>query len=381
MVPAHSGPPRLGVMGPQGTMGSQGTQSREAPHHRVIVVGGGQAGLATARYLVRAGIDVLVLDDQPGPGGAWRHTWPSMTLFSTSGFSNLPGLPMPPHPGFPPASHVISYLATYEEHHSIPVARPVHVTHVGHDRGRRRFTVRARDGAADGGGSTGGRERTWTADHVVAATGTWSAPFVPHVPGKFGGRQWHSAIYPGPDPFRGSRVAVVGAANSAAQIAAELTRVADVTWFTRHEPRWMPDDVDGRVLFHRNRERMLALLRGDDDPGADSRLGDIVMLPEVLAARDEGRLTATPMFSSLDELDDPGGPAGGADHLIWCTGFRPALGPVRGLLDGRVPAVPGLHLVGYGDWTGPGSATITGVGPHAKAAARAIAAGYGLEIR
>ena len=149
----------------------------------------------------------------------------------------------------------------------------------------------------------------------------------------------------------------------------------------------MPDDVDGRVLFRRNRERMLAILRGEEDPGADSRLGDIVMLPEVLAARDEGRLRATPMFDSLDELNGrgdcqgSGGDDGAFDHLIWCTGFRPALGPVRSLLDGRAPAVPGLHLVGYGDWAGPGSATITGLGPHAKATAAAIAATYGKRVR
>ncbi len=152
---------------------------------------------------------------------------------------------------------------------------------------------------------------------------------------------------------------MVGGANSGAQIAAELTQVADVTWYTRGQPRWMPDDVDGRVLFRRNRQRALAILRGEPDPGADSRLGDIVMVPEVRAARDSGRLRATPMFTSLDEVD--------ADHLIWCTGFRPALGPVRGLLDH-----PDVHLVGYGDWTGPGSATITGVGPYAKEAARRI---------
>ena len=359
------------------------------PAHQVVIVGGGQAGLATARYLLRAGIDVLVLDDQDGPGGAWRHVWPSMTLFSTAEFSNLPGIPMPPFDGFPPASHVIEYLRAYEDRYDIPVERPVHVTRV-------EFRGGAGDSSLDDTSSTpeshAGRflvrseDRAWTADHVVAATGTWSAPFVPRVPGRFVGKQWHSANYPGVEPFRGTRVAVVGGANSAAQIAAELTDVAEVTWFTRREPQWMPDDVDGRVLFRRNRERMLAILRGEEDPGADSQLGDIVMLPEVLAARDEGRLRATPMFDSLDELNGDGGgdddgSGGGFDHLIWCTGFRPALGPVRSLLDGRAPAVPGLHLVGYGDWAGPGSATITGLGPHAKATAAAIAETYGKRVR
>ena len=122
----------------------------------------------------------------------------------------------------------------------------------------------------------------------------------------------------------------MGAANSGAQIAAELLLSGvETTWYTRSSPRWMPDDVDGRVLFQRNRARLNAMLRGEPDPGADSNLGDIVMVPPVLRARDSGLLQATPMFSSLEEVT--------ADHLIWCTGFRPALRPIRGLLDGTSP--------------------------------------------
>jgi len=67
----------------------------------------------------------------------------------------------------------------------------------------------------------------------------------------------------------------------------------------------------------------------------------------------------------LSELDH--------DHLIWCTGFRPALGPFRHLMRGREPAVKNLHLVGYGNWTGDGSATLMGVGPFAKHTARIVA--------
>jgi hypothetical protein len=221
--------------------------------------------------------------------------------------------------------------------------------------------------------------RTWTAPHVVAATGTWSAPFVPALPGTFGGRQWHTVTYPGPAAFRGSTVAVVGGANSGAQIAAELALAAaesgdggtgsgnPVTWYTRHPPRWMPDDVDGRALFRRNRSRALTVARGEPDPGADTSLGDIVMVPAVRRARDAGLLTATPMVDSLDDI--------ATDHLIWCTGFRPALGPFRSLLSHGIPRQPGLHLVGYGDLVGPGAATITGVGMYAKQVAGEIATG------
>lgn len=327
-------------------------------NYEAVIIGGGQSGLATAYYLLRAGVNTLVLDDQPAPGGGWRHVWPSMTLFSTAEFSNLPGWPMPAYEGFPPASHVVDYFAAYEQRYRIPVERPVTVDKVDY---------------ADGAYRIQAGKQSWMAKNVVAATGTWSAPFAPTYPGTFTGTHWHSATYPGVEPFRGEHVAVVGGANSGAQIAAELTSVAEVTWYTREQPRWMPDEVDGRVLFRRNRQRALAIQRGEPDPGADSELGDIVVLPEVLKARDSGRLVATPMFSSLDEVD--------ADHLIWCTGFRPAIRPVRRLLKNGTPKHPGLHVVGYGDWTGPGAATITGAGPYAKQAAREVAASVGRTVK
>lgn len=122
----------------------------------------------------------------------------------------------------------------------------------------------------------------------------------------------------------------------------------------------MPDDVDGRVLFKRNRQRALAIARGEPDPGPSDSIGDIVVLPSVRKARDSGALTWTPMFSSLDDVH--------ADHLIWCTGFRPALGPFRSV-DSDL-----IEFVGYGDWVGPGAATIMGVGPFAKRAAERVAA-------
>ncbi|MCX2164077.1 NAD(P)-binding domain-containing protein [Corynebacterium auriscanis] len=334
------------------------------PHiYPALVIGGGQSGLATAYYLRRFGIEYLILDDQDKPGGAWLHVWPTMTLFSNAASSNLPGKPMPGYPGFPPASHVIDYLAEYERRYGLNVERSVTVTDVeflpvgtlAETSDRPTYVVTASDG------------RRWYAHNIVAATGTWSQPFIPTLPGSYAGQQWHSANYPGPVPFQGASVAVVGAANSGAQIAGDLVadpNVGPVTWFTRHEPRWMPDDVDGRVLFRRSRERLLAIQRGEPDPGPDSQLGDIVALPHLQRLRDAGDLYSTPMFSSLNELS--------TDHLIWCTGFRPALRPFRHVLSGRDPLHKGFYFVGYGNWVGPGAATITGVAPFARQAAQAI---------
>ncbi len=344
-----------------------------APGVDVAVVGGGQAGLATGYYLRRAGMSFVILDDQDAPGGAWRHTWSSLRLFSPAEYSSLPGRLMPRSPGGnPDADHVIRYLADYEERYSLPVERPVRVDHV----------VRAPEGfrlATDQG--------EWRARVVVNATGTWCQPFWPTMPGQrsFRGDQLHSASYRGPDRFENRAVLVVGGANSGAQIAADLAGVADVTWCLRGKPRYLPDDVDGRELFRVASQRVRAMAAGEPDPGGVADLGDIVAVPPVRAARDAGRLTPNPMFERFtgDGVAWPDGSTRRIDAVIWCTGFRPALRHLRELdlhepdgsvgLDGTASTrIPGLHFVGYGDWTGPGSATLIGVGSTAKATVAGI---------
>ncbi|CPT31200.1 Putative oxidoreductase [Mycobacteroides abscessus subsp. abscessus] len=335
----------------------------------VVVVGGGQAGLAAGYYLRRAGHHFVILDDQPAPGGAWPHTWPSLRLFSPAQYASLPGWPMPPWKnGFPPASHVVDYLTAYEARYDLPIERPVRVSAIRRDGAELRVEAET---------------RTWRARRVISATGTWQQPFWPVYPGMrtFKGRQLHTVDYRTPAEFAGADVVVVGGGNSAAQLVAEISPVASSTmWATLRPPRFLPDGVDGRALFEAASRRAIALAAGKPDPGGVAALGDIVMVPEVLAARDRGDLTPVSMFDRLT----PDGVAWGervhhADVVLWATGFRPALSHLRPLRlrgqDGTVPtagtralAEPRLHLLGYGDWTGPGSATILGVGRTAKSA-------------
>lgn len=229
----------------------------------------------------------------------------------------------------------------------------------------------------------------WQARAVVSATGTWRRPFWPAVPGMdtFSGRQLHTTGYRSPDDFAGRRVIVVGGGNSGAQIAADLTARDDIdlTWVTQRPPRFLADHIDGRALFDAATARRRALDEGRTDSGGVASLGDIVAVPPVRAARDAGLLTARPMFARLtaDGVQWPDGTHAHADVIIWCTGFRPALAHLaslglRGLrgyiaTDGtRAVAEPRLHLLGYGDWTGPASATLIGVGRPARAAAQQI---------
>jgi putative flavoprotein involved in K+ transport len=342
----------------------------------VAVIGGGQAGLATAHHLRRRGVadrDVVVLDASPGAGGAWPQVWPSLRLFSPAELSSLPGRLMPPwtrDDGYPPASHVAAYLSDYEDRYALQVRHGERVSAV-HDDGAGRLLVES--------GST-----TWRAQAVVSATGTWGRPFVPRYPGAedFTGRQLHTVGYDGPASFTGQRVLVVGGGNSGAQVVADLALSTRTTWVTQRPPRFLPDDVDGRVLFDVATARRQALDAGRPDTGGVGGLGDVVVVPAVRAARAAGLLAARRPFSHLTSTGVvwPDGRTEDVDAVIWCTGFRPDLGHLAPLGlrrgDGTVPTIgtravadARVHLVGYGDWTGPASATLIGVGRTARAAA------------
>lgn len=339
--------------------------------HDIVIVGGGQMGLSLGYYLQRAKADFLILDAEDGPGGAWRHGWDSLRLFSPAGYSSLPGWLMPPldHKGYPTRDDVIDYLTRYEERYQLPVRRQVRVEAV--ERAEPHLLVRTDTG-------------NFAARNVVSATGTWSKPFIPDVPGRdlFKGRQVHSAHYQRPEDFADQTVLVVGGGNSGAQIMAEIAPLTRALWVTLEDPLFLPDDVDGRVLFERAVARMKAS-PGDTPVGG---IGDIVMVSPVKAARDRGDLSSVRPFDRLtsEGVVWPDGATMAVDAIIWCTGFRPALDHLHGLGviedDGRV-LVNGqrsnkeqcLWLAGYGDWTGPGSATLMGAARTARDLANALA--------
>ena len=129
-----------------------------------------------------------------------------------------------------------------------------------------------------------------TARMMVSATGTWRHPYLPDYPGRegFRGVQIHSSAYQSPEPFAGRRVLIVGGGNSGAQILAEVSKVAVTTWMTERSPVFLPDDVDGRVLFHRATARVKALQEGREPEMPTGGLGDVVVVPPVVEARSRG---------------------------------------------------------------------------------------------
>lgn len=355
---------------PRKTTSSAGFRPEGVETHDIVIIGGGQMGLSLGYYLHRAKADFLILDAEDGPGGAWRHGWKSLRLFSPAGYSSLPGWLMPPpdHDGYPTRDDVLDYLSRYEGRYHLPIRRPTRVS--GVQRGSDHLEIETDS------------ERL-AARHVVSATGTWSRPYIPHILGSelFQGTQVHSAHYVRPEDFIGQTVLVVGGGNSGAQIMAEVAPIARALWVTTQNPIFLPDDVDGRVLF----ERAVARMKAGPDETPVGGIGDIVMVPPVREARGRGDLTTIRTFERMtptgvvwpDRLEMR------VDTIIWCTGFRPALEHLRSLdiveADGRVLVEdqrsvkePRLWLAGYGDWTGPGSATLMGAARTARDLVRAL---------
>jgi cation diffusion facilitator CzcD-associated flavoprotein CzcO len=338
----------------------------------VVVIGGGQAALSVGYYLRRSQLTYTILGAQPVPGGAWRRTWPSLRLFSPAQWSSLPGWLMPRSgEEYPSRDDVIAYLTEYERRFALPIVRPLQVESV----------ERVADGRLLVSGTDGVHTLRWRAKAVVSATGSWANPVLPIIPDAdiYEGRQLHSADYDGPQRFAGRDVVVVGGGNSGAQITAELSGTANVTWATLEPPVFLPDDVDGRYLFEQATARYKALQEGRT-PDPPQSLGHIVAVPTVRGARARGALVHVAMFRRFTRTGVawPDGTESHADAVIWATGFRPVLGHLAplGVVDAnsrvtvagtRSVEQPNLWLVGYGEWTGFASATLIGVGRSARA--------------
>jgi cation diffusion facilitator CzcD-associated flavoprotein CzcO len=325
----------------------------------VVVIGAGQAGLSAAHHLVRLGFtpydEVVVLDRNAEPGGAWQHRWDSLTMHDVHGIANLPGVPVPSSAGPERANAFVpSYFADYEKRFELPVVRPVTVS-----------SVHAVDDGFDVRTSAG----SYRTAALVNATGTWNRPFIPWYPGieTFRGRQLHTADYNGPAEFAGQHVLVVGGGASAVQLLAEISEVATTTWVTRRPPEWRTgEDFNpeyGRKVVAKVEERVRAGL----PPRSVVSVTGLHLREQEQAALERGVYTRLPMFTRItpDGVEWADGRSEHVDAILWATGFRADLAhlaplhlrePSGGIrMNGTATALdPRIHLVGYG----PSASTI-----------------------
>ncbi|MBE1535600.1 flavin-containing monooxygenase [Actinomadura algeriensis] len=335
----------------------------------LIVIGGGQAGLATARVARELGLAPIVLETADQAEGSWSHYYDSLTLFSPARRSALPGAAFPGDPDrYPTRDEVVEYLSGYARRLDADVRT-----------GHRVERVSAPDGLGFRVAVSGGEELT--APLVVAATGAFSRPHRPVLAGldTFDGTVLHSSGYRRPEPLAGRRVVIVGGGNSAVQIAIELAAVADVTLATRHPLRFMPQRIAGRDV-HVWLQRTGLDTAGWAKPLLTGGKGTPVMdTGTYRAAIATGNPDRRPMFTRLDGdqvlWDD--GTREHVDVVLQATGYRPGVDYLAGLgaLDGEgLPrhrggvstTHPGLGYVGLEWQRSFASATLRGAGADAR---------------
>lgn len=356
------------------------TGQRRVERFELVIIGGGQAGLAAGYWLAQQDIDFIILDANARVGDSWRQRWDSLQLFTPAKYSALPGLPFPGDPyRLPSKDDVADYLEWYAQIHDLPVRNDVRVSRMYREDGVYRIETNG---------------TTFEADSVIVATGPLHTPRIPKVSAQLSKDvvQLHSSQYRNPAQLPEGAALVVGAANSGAQIAMELAKTRPVHLAGRSVGS-LPRKILGRDLF----DWLYATVM---KPGADSLIGrrmrrnilgstdaligmsekDIMAAGVKRIGRIESVCQGSPALENGQALD--------VRSIVWATGFRPDFRwidlpildergiPIheRGVVTGQA----GLFFVGLRFQYRLNSSLVGGVGADAEFVAKAVMARYGV---
>ncbi|MFF0340315.1 flavin-containing monooxygenase [Kribbella sp. NPDC004875] len=347
-----------------------------------IIIGAGQAGLATGYQLQRLGEPFVILDGNARAGDQWRSHWDSLRLYSPAKYDGLPGLPFPGEPWhYPTKDEVADYLASYAAHFALPIRHDARV-----DRLERR---------GDRWVATVGAEELG-ADNVVVATGTFGrTPYLPDFAVDLDPaiRQLHSSEYRRPEQLKDGPVLVVGGSHSGTDIAYEVAETHETVLagrdrgqipFTPGRPGqklfWPMFLFVGRHLITRRSPIAKAAmedLRYHGGPMIRVKRADLLARGvERVHDRVTGTQDGRPMLADGRALD--------VANVVWATGFRQVFdwikAPVIGAdgwpheYRGVVADAPGLFFCGLCFQYAFSSMVLPGVGRDAAYVARRIAA-------
>ena len=278
----------------------------------VIVVGAGQAGLATAYHLSRQGARFLVVDSASEIGQSWRTRWDSLRLFTPAQYDGLPGMRFPAPDGvYPTKDMVADYLSDYAAHFALPVRLGCGVSRV--EPGANGFVVHT-------------NQEPLSARQVVIATGPFQRPSIPNLAAGLSDDvvQLHSADYHRPSDVAAGPVLVIGAGNSGRQIAEELAATHEVTLAVGSESLQLPQEFLGQDLF------WWLTKTGVIAKTVDSRLarrmrarGDLI-IGSPLRQLERAGVTLRPRVVSItaNEVSFESGPGARPSTVVWATGFR-----------------------------------------------------------
>jgi putative flavoprotein involved in K+ transport len=402
--------------------------------HQTIVIGAGQAGLATSWHLKQRGLEHVVLE-RGRVGETWRsRRWDSFRLLISNRMCQLPGFGYTGSEpeGFMWKDEVIEFFEAYAESFAAPVREGVAVTEL-----RRGLSGGWEILTADGD--------MIAAANVVVATGAYQRPHIPHLATQIEPSvvQLHADGYRNPKQLPKGAVVVVGGGSSGGQIAADLSRAGRTVYLALGRCTWLPRRYRGRDITQWNdatgfssqpvqslehpaaRLKCLPMLTGSDTGedmtprtlrdegivitgrliGADrNKLSFADDLAATLAAGDafvaliKARIDAyieangldapvesdsSPIADTYEPLRELDLDAAGVTSIVWATGYRMDFGwifdaefdeqgfPVH---QGGVTPELGLYFVGLPWLTTRGSSFIPGAGPDAEGVVADIAA-------
>ena len=195
----------------------------------VLVVGGGQAGLAIAARLKQLKIDTLIVDREGRIGDNWRKRYHALTLHNQVQVNHLPYMPFPPNwPTYIPKDKLANWFEAYADAMELNFWTGTEFESGRYDETDERWTATLR--RADGG------KRELHPRHIVMATGVSGIPNVPDIPSlkNFAGKVLHSSQYDDGEIWKGKRALVIGTGNSGHDIAQDLhSSGAEVTLVQR----------------------------------------------------------------------------------------------------------------------------------------------------
>jgi putative flavoprotein involved in K+ transport len=333
----------------------------------ILVVGGGQAGLATGFHLKKTPFSFQIVERHGRVGDSWRSRYASLVLFTPRAYSALPGLAVPGDPeGFPTKDEMADYLETYADHFDLPVVLGTAVRRLERVDGGFRATTEA------------GQQIDSRA--VVLATGAFQRPAIPSISKRLSAEvaQLAPEDYESPSQLSPGTVLVVGDGATGRQIALELTANHEVLLAAGHPRRVSPDRILGRSVFwwmdklgvlKASRESPIGryLMKADPFPGKRLELEQLMrrgvsVVGRVIQA--EGK-----RVSFADEK------AAEVDAVVWATGYRddtdwvaiPEVKDAHGnyLHYRGISPLPSLCFVGRSWQWSRGSALFAGVGEDA----------------
>jgi len=348
-------------------------------HMGTVVVGGGQAGLATGYHLARAGGEFVILDAGERIGDAWRRRWDSLRLFTPARYDGLPGWRFPARGwSFPTKDEMADYLEAYARRFALPVRTGVRVERLWKEDGR--FVL---DTSA----------HRIEADHVVVAAGAQRLPRLPRFAGELDPAivQVHSSEYLRPSQLADGPTLVVGAGNSGAEIAYELVRSRPTLLAGPRVPELPVPHGSRRArlalpvfrfLGHRVLTVRTPVGRRAGPKLAHGATPLVRVKSRHLAAAGVERMPRVAgVRDGLPELED--GRVLDVANVVWCTGFRQAFPwiDLQVFDDGGRPVhdrgvardEPGLAFVGLLFQYAVTSDVLPGVGRDARRVARHVA--------